>query len=48
MVVGCFSLSDIGPILQITGKIDRFHYKTSLGKSMLLFTGENMPFTWIY
>lgn len=48
MVWGCFSYSGIGPICQITEKMDRFLYKNILENEMLPYADENMPLIWVF
>lgn len=47
-VWGCFSGSEMGPIIKINGIMDRYKYLEILTNTMLPYAEDNMPLRWCF
>lgn len=47
-VWGCFSGCGVGPVRKIEGIMDQFQYKNILEETMIPYTDDHLPVTWIF
>lgn len=47
-VWGCFSGCGVGPVRKIEGTMDQLQYKNILAETMIPYSDDNLPVTWIF